>query len=130
MKSLLAIGLLLVATTAHAQCPGGVCPYKPGGNQYPPGGYQCLPDIAGPHWTYPGEIHSHLATGHGVNSAGMTRAQAEAEHDRLHNAERGYGHVERGIRSQPARTSVQQNTQRLQRYQRAQPRRVRIFGRW
>lgn len=40
-------------------------------------------------WTYPGEIHDHLASGHGFNAAGMSRAQAEAEHDRLHNAARG-----------------------------------------
>ncbi len=46
-------------------------------------------DAQSQHWTYPGEIHDHLATGHGFNAAGMSRAQAEAEHDRLHNAERG-----------------------------------------
>ena len=37
------------------------------------------------HWTYPGDIKSHLASGHGnVNTAGMTRDQMESLHDDLH----------------------------------------------
>lgn len=42
-------------------------------------------------WTYPGDIASHLANGHGVSAAGMTRGQAEALHDRLHEQARGSG---------------------------------------
>lgn len=40
-------------------------------------------------WTYPGEIHSHLASGHGVNANGMTTEQAERLHDKLHNQQAG-----------------------------------------
>ena len=37
------------------------------------------------HWTYPGDIRSHLASSHGtVNTAGMTRDQMESLHDSLH----------------------------------------------
>jgi hypothetical protein len=43
----------------------------------------------GLHWTYPGEIRQHLASGHGVNASGMSREEAESLHDSLHNAERG-----------------------------------------
>lgn len=41
-------------------------------------------DAQAARWTYPGDIASHLANGHGVSAAGMSRAQAEALHDRLH----------------------------------------------
>jgi hypothetical protein len=43
----------------------------------------------GLHWSYPGEIRQHLASGHGVNASGMSREEAESLHDSLHNAERG-----------------------------------------
>ena len=37
------------------------------------------------HWTYPGDIRSHLATGHGnVNTAGMSQDEMETLHDSLH----------------------------------------------
>ena len=37
------------------------------------------------HWTYQGDIRSHLATGHGtVNTAGMSRDEMESLHDSLH----------------------------------------------
>jgi len=41
------------------------------------------------HWTYPGEIRQHLASGHRVKASGMSREEAESLHDSLHNAERG-----------------------------------------
>lgn len=98
MKSLIAIlaGITLslaIATVAEAQCPGGVCPYQSQARtsaEIPRRivSEQLAMQLSGPHWTYPGEIHNHLSTGHGVNAAGMSRAQAEAEHDRLHNAAR------------------------------------------
>lgn len=128
MKSLLsvAVGLLILASApnATAQCPGGVCPYTPGARaaqvviQPRIAAQPRIVRAAGPHWTYPGEIHNHLATGHGINAAGMTRQQAEAEHDRLHNAQRGYG---------ASRPVASQSGQRV--YQRAQTRRVRWFRR-
>jgi hypothetical protein len=46
--------------------------------------------VSANHWTYPGEIRTHLAVSHGVNAAGMTTAQAEALHDSLHNGDTGY----------------------------------------
>lgn len=36
------------------------------------------------HWTYPGEIGNHLASSHGVSSAGMSREQMLDLHDSLH----------------------------------------------
>lgn len=36
------------------------------------------------HWTHPGDIHSHLQSGHGVSAAGMTTEQAKSYHDALH----------------------------------------------
>jgi thiol-disulfide isomerase/thioredoxin len=40
-------------------------------------------------WTYPGpSIQAHLQTSHGVNAAGMSRAEAEALHDSLHEGKR------------------------------------------
>jgi hypothetical protein len=38
------------------------------------------------HWTFPGDIYSHLANGHGQSAAGLTREQAMRLHDNLHNA--------------------------------------------
>lgn len=42
-------------------------------------------DAEAARWTYPGDIASHLANGHGVIATGMSREQAEALHDRLHD---------------------------------------------
>lgn len=36
------------------------------------------------HWTYPGEISNHLASSHGVSTAGMSREQMLDLHDSLH----------------------------------------------
>lgn len=36
------------------------------------------------HWTYPGTIENHLASGHGVSTSGMTREQMLNLHDSLH----------------------------------------------
>lgn len=64
---------LVVNGDAWGQCPAGmVCPTR---------------SVA--HWTYPGDIASHLANGHGVSAAGMSREQAETLHDRLHQQARG-----------------------------------------
>lgn len=49
-------------------------------------------------WTYPGEIHLHLASGQGVNAAGMTTEQAERLHDSLHNANRSSGVIQKSYR--------------------------------
>lgn len=55
--------------------------------------------VSAQRWTYPGEIHSHLASGHGVNAQGMTTEQAERLHDSLHNANRSSGVVQRAYRA-------------------------------
>lgn len=73
--------LLPMPTTGG--CPGGVCPV-------PARVVQSVPAVAtvsqsATHWTYPGEIKSHLSSGHGVDASGMSTAQAEALHDSLHN---------------------------------------------
>jgi hypothetical protein len=52
---------------------------------YRPVGSTITRSSGGTHWTYPGEIRQHLASGHGVNASGMSREEA----DSLHNAERG-----------------------------------------
>lgn len=41
------------------------------------------------HWSYPGDIASHLATGHGQATAGMTREQMLDLHDALPEQARG-----------------------------------------
>lgn len=82
-------------------CPGGVCPVParaaevvrsvlevtaaPVVRVAAPVIRTVAPVVSANHWTYPGEIRSHLAASHGVNANGMTRAQAEALHDGLHN---------------------------------------------
>ena len=79
MKTLIAIALgLLLAAPAAAQCPGGVCPSR-----------TVVRSASSAHWTYPGDIHSHLRNGHGFDASGMTAEQAKTAHDRLHNAAKG-----------------------------------------
>lgn len=39
-------------------------------------------------WTYPGDIASHVATVHGISTAGKTKEQLEREHDAAHNGTR------------------------------------------
>lgn len=64
-------------------CPGGVCPVPAKSIDVASVQQVSIPAV---HWTYPGEVRSHLASEHGVNASGMTTAQAEALHDSLHNA--------------------------------------------
>lgn len=40
---------------------------------------------AGPRWTWPGNLSSHLQGTHGVSTAGLSRAEQIELHDRLHN---------------------------------------------
>ena len=69
-------------------CPGGVCPVPKATSVSVMAPVSMAPISmirSSPTWTYPGDIASHLANGHGVSSAGMTTAQAVAMHDSLHN---------------------------------------------
>ena len=93
---------------AQTYCPGGVCPVPVRASAL-----VVLPDgsiasrvvvrsagvVAAPvirtvrtvsrsHWTYPGDIYSHIAGSHGVSAAGMSRDEAESLHDRLHESSR------------------------------------------
>jgi hypothetical protein len=43
-----------------------------------------------PRWTHPSTIEDHMVSTHGVSTVGKTRAQLYAEHDALHDAERGF----------------------------------------
>lgn len=43
---------------------------------------------SGPHWTYPGDIQSHLAVGHGQQVSGMSQDEMESLHDSLHEGTR------------------------------------------
>ncbi len=52
-------------------------------------------------WTYPGNIYSHLQTGHGLTMhdlAGKSQAEAERLHDSLHNANRSSGVIQKSYR--------------------------------
>lgn len=69
--------------------------------------YSSQPTIvssSGPSWTYPGDITSHLASGHGVSGAGMSHAQQVALHNQLHNGQ---------TTSTSFRTPVRTATQRV-----------------
>lgn len=117
---LAALIVLCLAFTAcdacNAQCPGGVCPAQPRQPAFQPivqravqPGYRAAQRQA--QWTYPGEIHAHLANGHGFNASGMSQAQAEAEHDRLHNVARRSASVSlasqpRALNGDPPRTRL------------------------
>jgi len=60
-----------------SSCPGGVCPT----------GNNLLMQTSAPqpgHWSYPGDIDSHLEGTHGVSTAGLTRQQKLNLHDSLH----------------------------------------------
>lgn len=74
-------------TKAVSNCPGGVCP--------------TTTVAAVNHWTYPGEITSHLQTAHGKQTAGMSMEQQLSAHDAIHEAER------RGLTRSVTRTNVQ-----------------------
>jgi len=77
-------------------CPGGVCPTAAPASTYRSVGVSAA--IAAPmkaiqnragHWSYPGDIDSHLEGTHGVSTAGMTHAQKLDLHDSLHEGTRG-----------------------------------------
>lgn len=79
---------------SSAGCPGGVCPVPARTAEVvravvsvaaAPAIRTIAPVVSSNHWAYPGEIRTHLAASHGVSAAGMTRAQAEALYDSLHN---------------------------------------------
>lgn len=38
------------------------------------------------HWTYPGDLSSHLASSHGVNTQGMSHSEQLALHDSIHKS--------------------------------------------
>jgi len=72
-----------------SSCPGGVCPT----NAAPQATYRPIATAAVQpfktvanrgHWSYPGDITSHLEGTHGVATAGMTREQKLSYHDSLH----------------------------------------------
>ncbi len=133
---LVIVGLWL-QSPSDAQCPGGVCPVPPQRVAIPPrvqyinpqpvasysvqsncpGGVcpQPVQVSSGPRWTWPGDLGDHLQSTHGVSVDGMSQAQMEATHNRLHNQQRGY-------------VSVNYASTQPVRYTRSQPVR-RVFGR-
>jgi len=87
------IGLMQLPELPSAPpgCPGGVCPVPISSVSY-----ESLPlptampiqitnvaPVVG-HWSYPGDIATHLAESHGVSAAGMSHEQALTLHDQLH----------------------------------------------
>jgi hypothetical protein len=68
-----------------SSCPGGVCPTQ---TRYvsPPvaTSIQNTVGINRGHWSFPGDIDSHLENDHGVSTAGMSRQQKLDLHDSLH----------------------------------------------
>lgn len=76
-------------------CPTGQCPLVPRVipqpvRQIAPASYApaaaAMPVVrnSNAHWTYPGDIDSHMAASHGVSTAGMSHEQALSMHDALH----------------------------------------------
>lgn len=82
-----------------SSCPGGVCPLPARQiTTVTPVIRSAAPVIRSVvHWTYPGEIRSHLANDHGISAAGMSTAQAEELHDQLHNGTAGYATTTRTV---------------------------------
>jgi hypothetical protein len=48
-----------------------------------------VPVQSSSHWTYPGDITSHLQTTHGQNVSGMSTEQQLSLHDSIHESQRG-----------------------------------------
>ena len=46
--------------------------------------------MAGPTWTWPGDLAQHVSTTHGVDVSGMSFSDLRATHDNIHNGQRGY----------------------------------------
>lgn len=40
------------------------------------------------HWSWPGDLHDHLRSAHGINTTGMTREEMMTAHDRAHEVGR------------------------------------------
>lgn len=90
MKYLSAVFAILMAATAHAQCP--TCPQQARAFAAPVvQASSVVQSTHTAHWTHPGDIHSHLRNGHGFDARGLSVEQAKSEHDRLHNAQRASG---------------------------------------
>lgn len=81
-------------TQTRSSCPGGVCPTS----AYPATSFS---SSSPGHWSYPGDIDSHLeGQAHGYSTAGMTHQQKLDLHDALHE---GRAPV---VRAAPIRNAV------------------------
>jgi len=96
------VGLMQIPPLTSAppsSCPGGVCPVpmRVAFETLPlPQAVSVVP-VSANHWTYPGEITTHMQNDHNISTAGLSREQALTLHDQLHE-------------SQTVRTSYQQVT--------------------
>ena len=78
---ILCLGTVAMRSFTHAEppqvinCPGNVCPTN-------------TVNVVR-HWTYPGDITTHLQTSHGKQTAGMSIDQQLYAHDAIHESERG-----------------------------------------
>lgn len=104
VRFLIAVASVLMCSIASAQCPncGGrssgryaeVAAYAPAPVQIRTAVVVASPPpaavvrTAGPTWTWPGNLSSHLQSSHGASVAGLSHAQQVALHDSLHNAGR------------------------------------------
>lgn len=108
MKTIVLILTLCFGSIASAQCPGGVCPlpnktysqpviapsfqyvqqpsYTP--QQVYRDNIQYYWQSSNRHWTHPSTIQNHIASTHGVSTAGMTGEQLLTLHDQIHRGER------------------------------------------
>jgi hypothetical protein len=70
-----------------SSCPGGLCPTAASvaapSRRVLSAPFKALSNGAG-HWSYPGDINSHLESTHGVSTAGMSREEKLNLHDSLH----------------------------------------------
>jgi hypothetical protein len=77
------IFILAFESLVSAQCPGGVCPPRQPVRSIVRAASIPVQSV-GRHWTFPGDIASHLANGHGQSVAGLSREQMLNLHDSLH----------------------------------------------
>jgi len=82
MRTISILLLIVSSQFALGDCPGGNCPTAPMMQVKPA---PVVVNINQAHWTYPGDITTHLRTAHGQNVSGLSHEQQLTLHDSLHN---------------------------------------------
>lgn len=61
------------------------------------------------HWSFPGDIQSHLRNGHGISTAGMSYEEMLNTHDSIHRAEK-YGSASSRVSATSKASTVSKDT--------------------